>query len=375
MSGALALVGSTNNASMLAQRLAIAAQHGHLVSPATAAADIPEGCSVVISQVMLDVKNETYDVGGKRGLAKVALERIAAAAGISWDPAASGRLDDASDPYYCAWRAVGTVRHFDGTEVTIEGSKEMDLRPGSAQLEALQDRYVSKHAAWTRHKKGYEPKDPTGQIREMRLHIMAHAESKARLRAIRSIGVRGAYDEAELSKPFVVARLMFTGRSEDPETQRAFSLMTAQAMLGGRRTLYGNAPAAPAALPAPRAMRALPAAAKSVGSPPPPVGQSAWDEDDDLPESYQQAPSQQEPRQATPAAQRRQDSGGAEEGQLSGFTVPGGSEKGTPIEHASDSTLQYWAGRIAKALDAGESRSADRDQRLVDAMRAEMEAR
>ena len=367
MSGALALVGSTNNAATLAQRLAIAAEHRHLISPATAAADIPEGCSVVISQVLIDIKSETYDVGGRRGLAKVALERIASAAGISWDPAASGRLDDGSDPYYCAWRAVGTVRHFDGTEIVIEGSKEMDLRPGAAQLEALQDLFLSKHEAWSRSRKGYEPKDPMGQIRVMRLHIMAHAESKARLRAIRSIGVRGAYDADELQRPFVVARLMFTGRSADPETQRAFSMMTAQAMLGGRRTLYGHASPAPAALPAPRAMRALPAATRSAGAPPPPVGQTQWDDDDDLPDSYQHGAAEQALRQPTPPARG--------EGELSGLLVPGGSEKGSAIEHASDSTLQYWIGRIGTGLDAGESRSPARDQQLVDAMRAEMGAR
>lgn len=54
----------------------------------------------------------------------------------------------------------------------------MDLRDGSPQIEAL----------YARAQGGR--KDPTNQIREMRLHIMAHAESKARLRAIRSIGVR-----------------------------------------------------------------------------------------------------------------------------------------------------------------------------------------
>lgn len=378
-STALALTGSTRSASDLAQRLANIADQAHVIAPAMSAATLPEGCEVVTSAVLIDVANETYKVGTvkegneyieTRGLGKVALERIAGAAGISWDPSASGRLDDGSDPYYCAWRVVGNLRHFDGTEVTIEGSKEMDLREGSPQLQALFDRA-----------KTGKSKDPSAQIREMRLHIMAHAESKARLRAIRSIGLRPAYTAAELKKPFVVARLAFNGRSADPETQRAFSMLTAQAMLGGRRALYGGERDSGRALPAPRSVQALPAPQRQA---PPPVGSVAADDDDDLPDSWQQAPAQParaEQRQAQPQASRQRDPGdddGAEpphREQRSGVVIPGGNNKGTPIEDASDRDLQFWVGRISTSLDAGESRNATRDQAMVDAMRAELEAR
>lgn len=379
-STALALTGSTRSASDLAQRLAHIAEQAHVIAPAMSAATLPEGCEVVTSAVLIDVANETYDVGGKRGLGKVALERIASAAGISWDPSASGRIDDGSDPYYCAWRAVGSLRHFDGTEVTIEGSKEMDLRTGSPQLEALMDRYQTKHASWVRGgRKGYEPKDPSGQIREMRLHIMAHAESKARLRAVRSIGIRAAYDQAELEKPFVVARLVFNGRSADPETQRAFSMMTAQAMLGGRRALYGGERDS-RALPAPRAVQALPATQRLA---PPPVGSVPFDDDDDLPDSWKQAPqaraeaaprdvSAQQAEQQAPAQTQAKP---AAAGRVSGFTIPGGKEKGVALEAASDESLQWWSKRIATNLDSGESRFPDKDQRLLDALHGEIDAR
>lgn len=365
---ALASIGSTTDSQNLGARLAHAAKHAHLVSPATGAAELPDGCSAVLTQVLIDVERETYNVGGKRGLSKVALERIAAAAGVSWDYSASGRIDDGSDPYYCAWRAVGSYRHFDGTEVHIEGSKEMDLREGSPQLDALYERARNGRS-----------KDPSAQIREMRLHIMAHAESKAKLRAVRSMGIRGAYEPAELSKPFVVARLMFTGRSEDPETRRLFAGALAQSMLGGRRALYGDD--GHAGLPAPRAVQALPATTKVGGTPPPPVGQShQWDDDDDLPESWNQAPARAEQRQAAPQQTRQREPGDddvepPQRERVSGFTIPGGREKGTPIEDASDDSVQWWANRIAENLDAGEARYPDKDQRLLDALRAELEAR
>lgn len=370
-STALSLTGSTRSASDLAQRLASIADQAHVIAPAMSSATLPEGCEVVTSAVLIDVAHETYKVGTvkegneyveTRGLGKVALEKIAGAAGISWDPSASGRLDDGSDPYYCAWRVVGNLRHFDGTEVTIEGSKEMDLREGSAQLQALFDRA-----------KTGKSKDPTAQIREMRLHIMAHAESKARLRAIRSIGLRPAYTAAELKKPFVVARLAFNGRSADPETQRAFSMMTAQAMLGGRRALYGGERDS-RALPAPRAVQSLPAPQRLA---PPPVGSVANDDDDDLPESWNQAPqpTKTEVRERAPEQQQTRTAAEAGERKPSGVVIPGGRSKDTPIEKASMADLQYWSKTIAESIDCEDSRDPERDQKRLDAFNAEIDFR
>src|SRR5690606_30110650 len=109
--------------------------------------------------------------------------------------------------------------------------------------------------------------DITKQLRELRLHILAHAESKAKNRAIRSLGLKPAYTRADLEKPFVVAKLMWTGQSDNPELAMRFAEMTAARMLGGSRALFGQA-TAPAA-------NALPAAKA-----PPPVGSVGVDFDD-----------------------------------------------------------------------------------------------
>src|SRR5690606_22200519 len=97
--------------------------------------------------------------------------------------------------------------------------------------------------------------------------------TKARLRAIRSIGLRPAYTVEDLAKPFVVARLMWTGESDDPELRRTFAVMQAQRMLGGVQALYGQAPA-----PTPAPAQAGPVAPARM--PPPPVGSSPLDDDD-----------------------------------------------------------------------------------------------
>lgn len=381
-SEALALTGASDDVKTVGQMLARASENGHLVAPATAIAMLPAGCSVVLSAVHVD-PSETYSVGSKLGLAKSALDRIASAAGVSWIPEQSGRLDDGSDPYYCAWRAVGTLRHLDGTEITIEGSKEMDLRQGSPHNEGLYERYEAGRRNPPRGNKA-PPKDPTAQIREMRMHIMAHAESKAKLRAIRSIGVRSAYDAVELEKPFVVARLMFTGHSDDPEIRARFAELTAQAFLGGRRALFGGGSPAPA--PAMITARAVqPSSAPRLA--PPPVGHARFDDDDRDDDEYTrgapQRDRQREPIRSEPTPNRSQpareqaDANDAPDRGASGFEIPGGRNKGQPIEDASDNDLEFWRDRISQRFDAGEvdPRFADKDKALLDAIKAELDAR
>jgi hypothetical protein len=239
-------------------RLEELAAQCHLVSPATASADLPEGFSLAVSVVKIDPRGGTqvvYPTGnGNLGLARASLEQIAGAAGISWDLPNCRRVDDGRDPHYCSFAAAGYLRNLDGSVRAISGTKEMDLRDGSAQVEALYERFKNQVPGKTR-------KDPTAQIREMRLHIQAHAETKAKLRAIRSIGIRSSYTAEELAKPFAVVRLAATGRTEDLTLKREFARLNYAAAVAGSSQLYGAPPAQLVSAPT---ARALPARGRPV---------------------------------------------------------------------------------------------------------------
>jgi hypothetical protein len=241
-----------------------ASQAAHLVAPAPVCGSLPEGCALALAAVQVDVDTETYAIpgGNKLGLGKTALDKIAGAAGVSWVPDQSRRLDDGSDPHYCHYKAVGRVRDFDGTVRVIQGEVEIDARDGSAQGSAK-------------------------ELAQVRKFILRHAESKAKNRAIRSLGVRTSYTEAELRKPFVVAKVQFTGESSDPEIRKMFAAKTADAFLGSHAALYGGRPEP-----------ALPPAEKPDGThPPPPVG-SVAPSDTDIPAEGEELP----PDDDTPAA-------------------------------------------------------------------------
>lgn len=236
--------GAHNDASEATTALQKLQDVGHLVSPAPACGTLPVGTSVVVSAIMIDTANETFGLPeGKRGLGKVPLCKIAGALGVSWSPE-SGRLDDGSDPRFVHYRAIGFIREFDGTLRRISGEKIMDLRPDSAQVEAFRKRSEDKA------KRDNKPvSDWESQIRDMRLFILEHAETKAQLRAIRSLGLRSSYTPEELRKPFFAAKLQFTGHSDDPEIRRLFAERIADSMLGATKALYGAQPATQQAQP------------------------------------------------------------------------------------------------------------------------------
>jgi len=275
------------------QQLQELSQAYHIVSPATRVDTLPEGCGVALSYVVVDPNTDTngpkevYDVGGRLGLSGDTLKRIAAAAGLDWDPRQCGRLDDGSDPHYCHYRAVGYVRNFDGSIRTVTGEVEMDAREGSPQIEEIRSKAAN-------GKNG--PRDPAPQILELRKFLLRHAESKAKNRAIADMGVKRSYAPAELQKPFAVARLTWTGETSDPELKRLFAEKTADAMIGGMSALYGKQPAA---LPQ-RASVAPSFAGHSV----PPVGTTASDDDFDGYDWDSEEPPKSEPKlAAAPPAQ------------------------------------------------------------------------
>lgn len=228
--------GAHTDAKEATEALAKLQEVGHLVSPAPAVAQLPEGTALVVSAVAIDSARETYAIQGQeRGLAKVALYKIAGALGVSWSGQESGRLDDGSDPHFVHFRAVGYLRDFDGSLRQIKGEKIMDMREGSPQLQALQSRAEAK-AKRTNQPVG----DWQSQVRDTRLFILEHAESKAQERAIRSLGIRTSYTAEELRKPFFGARLQFTGHTDDPELKHLFAAKIAESFLGAQSQLYGK---------------------------------------------------------------------------------------------------------------------------------------
>jgi hypothetical protein len=321
----------------------------HLVSPCVSCGEISDGFSVAFSSVLVDI-GDTYDTkgGGKRGLHRVVLDKIATAAGISWDPVYSRRLDNGRDPHYCQFQAVGIYKQFDGTECRIIGTKQMDLRAGSPQIAGMSDK----------------------ELAMQRQHIVSHAETKARLRAIAALGIKRAYTQDELQKPFVVARLVFTGHSDDPEMRREFARVKAIAAVGGREALYGALQQAPATMAPNPTVAALPPPAD-----PPPVGTVGADEDD-VPsgEIDDGVPASEPPPTGAKPPQQSTARHSDEPRQPSGFRAPFGRDKGKTVEDMSDENLEWLRNAIAEKLANPDEdpRFRGHNQKLLAALEGEV---
>jgi len=216
----------------------------NLAAPVTAIDQVPPMHRVSVRIVTVNPEAETYPIPGssKVGLGKTALDKIAAAAGISWIPERSGQIDSWNDPHRVKYRAVGEIRDFDGTRRVVYGEKEIDLRgePGWPEEELGKDTREIIRVAEKARQKGGKARDPWKQILQQRQHIHSLAESKAKLRAIRAaLAIPISMDRAEAAKPWVVPQLVPDLPMDDPEVRR----MAVAAMLGAQAALYGPPPA------------------------------------------------------------------------------------------------------------------------------------
>lgn len=321
------------------------AEENYILLGGLAAGEIPDGFSVMLSVVKVNSasKSEVYDVGmGKFGLSGIVLKRIADAAGIS---VVDSRPTQQA-MHYVAYQVTVARQCLDGSVRRVVGSRTMDLRDSSGVVAAM------------RRKASQKDKDAENQLWEQRLHIGQHAETKAYLRAIRSMLGVDTYTKEDLARPFAIAKLQLTGRSRNPQTQMMLTVMMAQQALGGMAMLYG--------LPQPQVPMGMPQ--MGGGHVAPQMGMASPGpmnlEIEDGEYGEESAP----PAPPPPPAPRRQRN-------AADVFMPG-KDKGK-VGDAEDKDLIYWRDRLTK--DFAENRISEqyaaRNQEQLDAITAVMRHR
>lgn len=207
----------------------------------------------------------------KYGLTKIGLHKFAAAANLSWHPAYTGRVDDGTELWFRRYRACGVVLGLDGTPRYLTAHKSIDLRVtkwGEKKVETKQGTKTVRVVA-------EGGKDAVGmsesQLNEARKFIDEICESKAMNRVLRQYAfIKGLYSREELNRPFVICALVFTGETEDPELRREVAKAMVERAMGATTALFGPAPSAPHLI-------------EDLGqrTPPPAIGMSLDDDDDD----------------------------------------------------------------------------------------------
>jgi hypothetical protein len=230
----------------------------------------------------------------------VALARIGGAAGVTWEY--SRRTDDGSHPHYCAWEAVALSPTFDLSIRRVPGNVDIDTREdGDVCGAAAEEIRVKAEKRRTEHP-DWKNDGGASQLLELRKFLTRQAESKAMNKAIGNMGVRRSYKRSDLRKPFAVARMLFTGYSEDPEARRDFRQMIGQRFMGATAALYGGH-SPPLSVAAPAAHQQLPPAAAFIPQPPPPIGSSPAEDYDYDTSGEEKEPSNPQNAQPTTSSQ------------------------------------------------------------------------
>jgi len=198
--------------------------------------------SIEVLQIDPEPNNgEVFEVGNVKGKdgewekryspTKTALDRIAHTVGISWIPEQTRRIDDRSNPKLTEFKAVGILKKSDGTVQILTGTKEIDLDAMEIELtfkleeSARQGKLKEGNEVLkfgTQKCNEYIQRRVTKRMIELRKFKVPIAESGAKNRAIRSLGLKSSYSEADLKKPFVVPRIDFNPEVAlaDPELRR-----------------------------------------------------------------------------------------------------------------------------------------------------------
>ena len=197
----------------------------HILTPITDVSALPPDIELAAQAVVFDTGPASGDTYHARhihkspnecSLTKTALDKICSASGINWTE--SYRSDDRSIPWYWEWSVRGQMVDVTGQVRTLVGSASCDMRDESPLgLSFL-------------NPAGDKRPNATGMA-NARAKGMEQAESKAKNRAVRSLGLKQKYTKAELDKPFICLRPVLVPK--DPEVRR-------QVTMAAARALYGN---------------------------------------------------------------------------------------------------------------------------------------
>lgn len=198
-------------------------QNYHVLTPFANFSALPDHFGLVPTLVHIDPDPSVGDVyedklfckDGEVAIAKIGLSKIAMAAGMT---ITTLRTDDRRIQNLWEMRATAQFVGIDGTPQSVDGTEELDLRDGSDRAQKVMGRNRSMDA-----------------LRAARAKGLRGCEARAINAAIRQFGIKQKYTKAELTKPFVLVRVVYMPDMSDPATRQQ---VTDRALAGSSK-LYG----------------------------------------------------------------------------------------------------------------------------------------
>jgi hypothetical protein len=292
-------------------------------------------------EAMKKLKEEERAEQMRWGLGKSIINSLATAVAVEWLRIA--RIDSQTVPYYCKIQVWGRYKQVDGTFRPITATDDMDFRDGSAQVSGKTD----------------------AQIVQLRATIERKAETGAKLRALReAFGIDHGINDDQIDRPFVISRVVFTGKSEDPELRRIFANAIAMGHLASMGALFGTqGPTGP--LAPHLGSGSIPAAALPQGS----VGLDDGDEAD--PAETRAAAAAASGAPVVPPLPPQAPKPAPAPGDPARVYLPGKGKEAPTVAKAAAKDLTYWEARLRREFDEGmDERYAHKNTVLLLTIRA-----
>lgn len=223
------ILGPSRDVAEINARLEWAAQHCNLIAPASSIVHVPQFHAISFTVARIG-ERDYYCPDSRKGnyaFNKRGVTIIAGEANISWHPGFTRRVDDGQNPRYCEAIATAVYFNFDSTVRTVPATKSCDLTDGSDEVDQI-------------FLEADSPQKAEARLRNKRHFIREHVDSGAKVRAMKDCQVKDYYSREEIGRPFVVAKLVRTGQSDDPELQREYALMQAELALKAASALFGG---------------------------------------------------------------------------------------------------------------------------------------
>lgn len=202
-------------------------------------------------RIFLRDKNGRLNNNKKLRITKQGLNRLANTACVIWSPSQCHPITDRSNPRYVAYRAVGGIRKPDGQPLFYSDTYDMDLNLEEEKLRDKYDRQADQQIPGTNPPKLWRGERTHAEyvdyctrrdLFQKRSNALKLCESGAKNRVLREVlGLKNHYTVAELSNPFVMARIVFQPDYNDPAVKARLLDAYVAAMTG----VYGS----PSALP------------------------------------------------------------------------------------------------------------------------------
>lgn len=201
-----------------------AKEMGHLLAPSEQMAALLPGCALLITAYRVDLKHDLFEDDEQDGHfvpGKPLLDKVARDLNVSWR--GTERTDNQRDPYVRSYHAIGSFKQFDASSQAFEGNAGIDLRQGSPLVNRLRERNL---------------RGKNFDVERRREFIDSICDTQARLKACRQLGLKQTYTSKELQRPFFMARLQFTGKTDDPTIKPILAQHVADSFKSSHEALF-----------------------------------------------------------------------------------------------------------------------------------------